>query len=220
MENNKTPGVLLVLGILATVVAVVAIYSLTKTQQPSQATTIILKNDSGVVLGTVSIPLTVTSKISPDPSITPGATNPNITQNNIGENICNPGWSTSSIRPPVSYTNKLKIQQIAQYGYSDTNPADYEEDHLISLELGGSPTSPLNLWPESYKSVPNAKNKDAVENYLHKEVCSGIITLQTAQHEIATGWTAVYAQIVKNAPLGSISGQGGVSVSADDQDDQ
>ena len=33
--------------------------------------------------------------------------------------------------------------------YADTNPiSDYEEDHLIPLELGGSPTSPLNLWPE------------------------------------------------------------------------
>jgi hypothetical protein len=28
------------------------------------------------------------------------------------------------------------------------NPKDYEEDHLISLELGGAPRDPKNLWPQ------------------------------------------------------------------------
>lgn len=130
----------------------------------------------------------------PDPKLTPGNANPNISQANIGQTICNPNWSTKSIRPPVSYTTPLKIKQIAQYGYSDTNTADYEEDHLISLELGGDPKSPLNLWPEPYNITYGARLKDKVENYLHAQVCSGNITLLEAQSQVANNWFAVYQQ--------------------------
>ena len=56
----------------------------------------------------------------PIPARTPGATNPDITQENIRETICNPRWSTKSIRPEESYTHRLKIEQIAEYGYSDS----------------------------------------------------------------------------------------------------
>lgn len=130
--------------------------------------------------------------VEPDPMRTPGAVNPDITQENISQTLCNSSWSTKSIRPPVSYTNPLKVKQIAEYGYTDTATKDYEEDHLISLELGGSPTDPENLWPEAY---PVAKQKDTVENYLHKQLCAGAITLAQAQQEIATDWYAVYESI-------------------------
>lgn len=131
-----------------------------------------------------------TSDIYPQ-SQTTGATNPDITQLNIGDNICNPNWSTKSIRPPVNYTNALKAKQIKEYGYTDTNMADYEEDHLISLELGGSPTDPKNLWPESYNgslSDGGARSKDQVENALHKAVCNGSMSLSDAQKIITTDW--------------------------------
>ena len=127
----------------------------------------------------------------------PGATNPDINQSNISQNICNPHWSTSSIRPPSSYTTNLKIQQMKDLNLKGLTK-DYEEDHLISLELGGSPTSTDNLWPEPYvASIPDggARNKDKVENYLHDQVCSGKITLQEAQHEIVSDWYKVYLLI-------------------------
>jgi len=136
------------------------------------------------------------SDIYPNPATQPGAINTGITQSNIKKNICAPAgtWSTKSIRPPVSYTTPLKIKQIKEYGYSDIRTADYEEDHIISLELGGSPTDPKNLWPEPYKaSVADggAKKKDSVENFLHKQVCIGSMTLQEAQREISTDWYKV-----------------------------
>jgi hypothetical protein len=74
-------------------------------------------------------------------------------------------------------------------------PADYEEDHFISLDLGGNPTDPQNLWPEPYGPKPGAKEKDVVENYLHKRVCAGSLTLQDAQKAIVTDWYEVYKQI-------------------------
>jgi hypothetical protein len=138
--------------------------------------------------------------IYPDPTRTPGATNPEITPDNIQDNICNPNWSTKSIRPPVNYTNRLKIEQIQEYADADTNPKDYEEDHLIPLEIGGNPTDPRNLWPEPYEtSIPDggARFKDKVENYLHKQVCGGNLNLDQAQRKIASDWYLVYTTSVR-----------------------
>jgi hypothetical protein len=133
--------------------------------------------------------------IYPDASRTPGAVNADITQENIRETICNPRWSTKSIRPEESYTHRLKVEQISEYGYSDSRLRDYEEDHFIPLELGGNPTDPKNLWPEPFETSiadGGAHSKDKVENYLHAEVCSGSLTLDQAQREIADDWYRVY----------------------------
>src|SRR5207248_505039 len=100
----------------------------------------------------------------PDPNRTPGTTNPDITQSNIAITICNPEWSTKSIRPPVSYTNKLKKLQMQQWDLPGAT-TEYEEDHFISLELGGNSADPRNLWPEPYYPEPGAKQKNVVENY-------------------------------------------------------
>jgi hypothetical protein len=137
--------------------------------------------------------------IYPDPERTPGAGNPDITQDNIRQTICNPRWSTKSVRPEVSYTNHLKVEQIREYAYPDSSVKDYEEDHFIPLELGGNPTDPRNLWPEPYEtSIPDggAHAKDKVENYLHAEVCSGSLTLAQAQQEITEDWYRVYTTSV------------------------
>jgi len=142
------------------------------------------------------------ASLYPDPDKTPGVTNPNVTQANIHQTICRRGW-TRTIRPPITYTTPLKRQQMQEYG--DTvpdrhkrcmphsgNPHCYEEDHFISLELGGDPRAPKNLWPEPYKASPGAKEKDRVENYLHGQVCHGTITLEDPQRMIVTDWYAVY----------------------------
>jgi hypothetical protein len=137
--------------------------------------------------------------IYPNPGRTPGATNPEITQENIRDTICNPRWSTKSIRPAASYTNRLKIEQIGEYGYSDTRLRSYEEDHFIPLELGGHPSDPKNLWPEPFQTSiadGGAHAKDKVENYLHAEVCAGSLTLEQAQREITEDWYRVYTESV------------------------
>jgi len=142
-------------------------------------------------------------EIYPDPTRTPGAANPQVTQRNIQDNICNRQWSTKLIRPPSEYTSRLKRRQLREYGdtvrqarselvspstgkvdtsrcavHSD-NMACYEEDHLIRLEDGGDPTDPRNLWPEPYSTrvggtIMGAHQKDVVEAFVHDEVCFGI----------------------------------------------
>ncbi len=76
------------------------------------------------------------------PRLTPGVANGAVTQTNIGSTVCQSGW-TKTIRPPVDYTSALKARQMRAYG--DKGPLSaYQEDHLISLELGGDPTDPRN----------------------------------------------------------------------------
>ena len=158
----------------------------------------------------------------PNAELAPGATNPDITQENIGGTICKQGWSTKSIRPPSSYTSNLKQKQLAAYGDTkpnalpliatksgkstrpdiskcvehSANPACYEEDHLISLELGGHPTSAANLWAEPWFGAWNARVKDRLENRLHRLVCDGTLSLRDAQEAVATDWVAAYQRFV------------------------
>jgi hypothetical protein len=111
-----------------------------------------------------------------DPVRTPGVLNPDVTQARIHSTICVSGW-TKTIRPPTSYTNELKQKQMREYGVGGS-PSDYQEDHLISLELGGHPTDPRNLWPEPY---PRASKVDSIENDLNEKVCSRQLSLEEAQ---------------------------------------
>jgi hypothetical protein len=143
----------------------------------------------------------------PNPALTPGSLNPAVTQATIHSTICVSGW-TATIRPPSSYTTDLKIEQMAQYGYSDRSTADYEEDHLISLELGGNPTDRANLWPEPYTAfLPDgrptgARTKDAFETALKNKVCAGSITLAEGQRDIGDRWVHYYYGItVTSGPV-------------------
>lgn len=136
------------------------------------------------------------AQIYPRADLTPGAPDPRVTQDNIAENICNPKWSTKTVRPPASVTNKIKRQTMKSYGFTDS-PAHYELDHLLSLQIGGCPDCLENLWPQAYgdQSHPMTQNeraawnrehsdssdvlagaleKDLVENHIHDEICFGI----------------------------------------------
>ena len=109
-------------------------------------------------------------------TLTPGVLNPAVTQASIASTICRHGW-TRTVRPPVSYTNALKAKGLRQYRLRGP-PSAFQEDHLISLELGGDPTDPRNLWPEPY---PRASAVDQIENDLNHRVCAGSLTLAQAQ---------------------------------------
>ena len=113
-----------------------------------------------------------------DPVRTPGVVNPDVTQATIRSTICVRGW-TRTVRPPVEYTNGLKAKQMRAYGERGSL-SGYQEDHLISLELGGHPTDPRNLWPEPY---PRASAVDQIENDLNSHVCDGSLSLQDAQEK-------------------------------------
>ena len=119
------------------------------------------------------------------PVLTPGALNPEVTPATIRSTICSRGW-TATIRPPSSFTSELKLEQMRVYGFTG-GPADYEEDHFISLELGGAPNDRKNLWPERR---PQADRVDGIENDLNAQVCTGQLSLAEAQRKLAElKWT-------------------------------
>jgi hypothetical protein len=82
--------------------------------------------------------------------------------------------------------------------YGDTKSASgYEYDHFVPLELGGATNDRRNLWPEPGAS-PNPKDK--VEDYLHRQVCNGKMSLSRAQRLIVQNWVTVYRNITKSRP--------------------
>lgn len=124
----------------------------------------------------------------PDSACTPGA----IFTHATPQQICTYGYARS-VRN-VLYSEK--DQAYAEYGISHHSPGQYEVDHLIPLELGGS-NDLANLWPEAAAPKPGFHEKDQVENYLHDQVCSGAMSLKDAQTQIATNWLAVYHRMPK-----------------------
>jgi hypothetical protein len=130
-----------------------------------------------------------------DSACTPGDIFSNVTKTQV----CTPGYASSVRAVPQSVKNKV----YAEYGITRHLPGQYEIDHLVSLQLGGS-NDISNLWPEAASPKPGFHEKDKVENYLNSQVCSGAISLQQAQVEIATNWLAVYQRMPgKGSPIPS-----------------
>jgi hypothetical protein len=122
----------------------------------------------------------------PDSACTPGA----LLATGTKDAICKPGYAQGVRNVPDSEKNQV----YAEYDIKSHTSGQYEVDHLVSLELGGS-NDISNLWPELASPTPGFHEKDKVENYLHDQVCSGAISLKQAQIEIATNWLAVYNQM-------------------------
>ena len=130
----------------------------------------------------------------PNATLHPGAPNADVGQDNLQSTICARGF-TRTIRPPESYTSSLKKQQLADENLPG-NSSDYEEDHLIPLEVGGDPQDPRNLWPEPWENKGSAfaapgtgaESKDKVEDETNRLVCSGRMSLSDAQTRIASDW--------------------------------
>src|SRR5260221_295053 len=99
----------------------------------------------------------------PDAHCTPGAVFSGVSS----QKICVAGYTRNVRNVPASE----KAQVFAEYGVTSHAPGQYEVDHLIPLELGGS-NALANLWPEADSPVPGFHQKDALENYLHDQVCS------------------------------------------------
>jgi hypothetical protein len=93
-------------------------------------------------------------------------------------------------------TEPEKEHSADAYGFTGSlRNAEY--DHLISLELGGDPNDPANLWVEPNddpRAISTQNSKDLLEARLHQLVCSGRMTLAAAQRALATNWTAAYQQ--------------------------
>lgn len=123
----------------------------------------------------------------PNRNLTPG-----VARTTNAKEICAQSFTTKDYR----HVTEAQKNQVFE-DYKVTNHTGYcgkagcEIDHLISLELGGA-NDAANLWPQPYGEHPGAHEKDKLENFLHRQVCSGKMTLPEAQKAIATDWYAAY----------------------------
>lgn len=149
-----------------------------------------------IMLGSIELAAGADLAVPSNVLIRPPAEVPGAVSTLTAQQLCAKTFRTSKERPPADYTDKLKHQQLIAWHYASTNKKLYEEDHLISLEIGGDPKNPKNLWPEMWAGKCGAHVKDRLEDRLHALVCHKKLALTDAQHAIATDWVAAYNQYV------------------------
>jgi hypothetical protein len=110
------------------------------------------------------------------------------------------------VRPPESYTEPIKLRQLHEYRLPGS-ASSYEEDHLIALSLGGSPTSLRNLWPQPRYGPHTAEEKDELETWAARQACSRSLPLAWLQQHMAHDWPRLYrfaggARVLGHYPSG------------------
>lgn len=186
--------IILILILIGALLVLSAFYQKNKQQTipvqnitTSQTETVQVGSPSAHVLGVrTKSSNCVSQNAMPDKNCTPGQAFPEVTK----DQICVPGYSKSVRNVPEIE----KKEVYSEYGIYSHTTGEYEVDHLISLELGGS-NDVSNLWPEPAEPRPGFHEKDKVENYLHDQVCNGSISLLQAQEEISSDWLGVYKQM-------------------------
>jgi hypothetical protein len=176
---------------LIAVILVIALWGIFRTNSQSVASPTLTSTSSSQITPEPNKVLGVQTKTAncqvngalPDKDCTPGAEIPNVTK----DQICVSGYAKST----RNVSTKEKSQVYQEYGVIARTSGQYEVDHLVSLELGGS-NDISNLWPEAARPAPGFHEKDKVENYLHSQVCNGSISLEQAQSEISTDWLSVF----------------------------
>jgi hypothetical protein len=137
----------------------------------------------------------IAAHVLPDPAKTPGVDNPAVTPGTIKSTICVSGW-TATVRPSTGYTDKLRDADTP----AGFKPLDGELDHLRSIEDGGHPSDPRNLWWMAYHDRYGARVKDVLETRLKRLVCTGKISLDDARAALAPNWLQGYAKYVGPLP--------------------
>lgn len=125
----------------------------------------------------------------PPPGV-PGETDPRVTQANIGETICRPGYSRAA-RPAYAVTGPLKRRMMDSQHPGEPMSA-YELDHLIPISLGGAPLDARDLWLQPREGQANAGDKNVLAYVLWRLVCERRVPLEVAQTAISRDWTKAY----------------------------
>lgn len=149
------------------------------------------RNSQSLVASSIAGPLL------PEPNLTPGATRPINTNQ-----VCTPGPSDQMATIPMAVRQAV----FHEYGMDRSQPREFEVDHLITPELGGTDDI-RNLWPEPYATTEwNAHVKDELEDRLRQLVCQRKLDLPTAQRDIATNWISAYQKYFHtDKPLSNVS---------------
>lgn len=121
----------------------------------------------------------------PDADATPGATHavPLAT-------LCKVAYTDTVRNNPDSQKRRI----VESYHLAWKDRAGVEVDHFIPLGLGGT-NDDRNLWPQPYRPRPGAREKDVLELFLRRAVCTGAVSLERAQHDIRADWWSAYQRM-------------------------
>ena len=139
----------------------------------------------------------------PNAAMTPGAIGAHDGAVSDTSIVCERGYARSIRHPYDAEWRQYRTAIFREYGIPHGEWHNFKIDHLQPLELNGRPFAivpgPLgaiwdlrNVWPQP---KTEAIEKDAVEDALHRAVCSrrgyhGLhLTLQQADSAIARDWT-------------------------------
>ena len=125
-------------------------------------------------------------RVYPDPLLTKGS----VFENLSVETLCSKDYTRQARKVPSS----LKAEVYKRYGIEKT--ANLVIDHFVNLGIGGD-NKIENLWPQPIRQSQGlgSRQKDEVENYLRKKICSGMISISDAQDLVKTDWAKVYRKI-------------------------
>jgi len=138
----------------------------------------------------------------PDPTTQPGVANVAVTDATIKDTIGVPGF-TATIRPPVSYTNAMKAQQLIEYDLDGPMSA-FEQDHIIPLCAGGDPVSYSNLWPQRRDGEWGASVKDRTEVLAQHAILSGQMSLDEVRRGFSESWVDLHTHLTRTAALSGL----------------
>jgi hypothetical protein len=90
------------------------------------------------------------------------------------------------MRPGERHAERIKLALLDRYQATEPS-ASYVLDDLVAIEDGGSPTDPRNMWPQP---IAQAQQKTAIDEYLHREICAGKLTVGQAARVLEGDWLA------------------------------
>ena len=144
---------------------------------------------------TASVVAAASGVAMPDARLTPGAV-----FDVTAAQVCVPGYS-KSVR---DVTTATKDQVYKTYGITSHAEGQYEIDHLVPLEIGGS-NDIRNLWPEPAEPRPGFHEKDKLEDALHALICNGKLEIGEAQQEVMRDWYLSYrVRVLGGSPTASV----------------
>ncbi|GAA0992607.1 hypothetical protein GCM10009551_053680 [Nocardiopsis tropica] len=126
-------------------------------------------------------------ELLPDSKCTPGAISRDGARTDISKTVCKKGWAKTQTGSSSVYAKERPLAARA-YGTSEKESKDLVLDHLVPVQLGGAVNDPRNLWLQTPEA---ARKKNRVDTALTAAVCSGTMSLASAQRVIAQDWTAI-----------------------------
>jgi hypothetical protein len=126
--------------------------------------------------------------IGADPHCAPGLLNPAAAAH-PKVTICARSWLAAAQRsaPSAQHDNDQLDKLLIEYQLPGS-PLTYTIAHVVPIEDGGSPISPLNLYPLPIEGYGGAETQAIIADQLHQQICAGKTPVQRAAQLLEGDW--------------------------------